>query len=225
MAPALVIFDMDGVVFEGRNFWLDLHREYGTEADAMKLARHLSSDYARVAHHTARELWKGKSAEPYYGLVRSRKYQAGIADVLRFLKRTKTATAIVSSGPLPLASRAKRDLGFDHVVANDLLIEGDAVSGGLDLQVSDSDKARAGLAVMRRFDAKPRETAFVADGEADAALADLVGLSIAYATDSERLARVADYRLNYGDLPHLIRIFESWPCPPREQPGALGTAL
>jgi hypothetical protein len=39
------LFDMEGVVFERRNFWLDLHRAFGTEEEGVRLAKkHLDSD-------------------------------------------------------------------------------------------------------------------------------------------------------------------------------------
>ena len=54
MTIELVIFDMDGVIFEGRNFWLDLHRRYSTEVEALELAeRYLKSDYETLARITA----------------------------------------------------------------------------------------------------------------------------------------------------------------------------
>ena len=28
--PTLICFDMDGVIFEHRNFWLELHKVFGT---------------------------------------------------------------------------------------------------------------------------------------------------------------------------------------------------
>lgn len=118
----LVVFDMDGVVFEGRSFWLDLHREYGTVTEALVLAEELTSDYARVARVTAEQLWKGKPAEPFLRLVRERAYQPGIGAVMRVLAARGVATAIVSSGPSQLARRAQRELGFDVVVANEVVL-------------------------------------------------------------------------------------------------------
>ncbi len=33
----LALFDMDGVIFEGRSFWRDLHNSYGTETAGRRL--------------------------------------------------------------------------------------------------------------------------------------------------------------------------------------------
>ena len=60
MAIDFVIFDMDGVLFEGHNFWLELHKKYGTEKLGLELAnKYFTSDYDALAIQVARDLWRG----------------------------------------------------------------------------------------------------------------------------------------------------------------------
>jgi phosphoserine phosphatase len=207
VAIELVIFDMDGVIFEGRNFWLDLHRRYSTEGQALDLAeRYLKHDYETLGRITTEVLWKGKSAAPFLDLVRQRKYQSGITELVKGLRQRGVMTAIVSSGPMQLAARAQRDLGIDEVRANELKIVDGRVSGQIDIGVSDSDKGAVGLEVMRYFAASPDESAAVGDTDSDVGVAQVVGLPVAYDSNSAELDNLASVHLRKGELLKLLDI-------------------
>jgi len=49
----LIVFDMDGIIFEHINFWLELHKAYGTHEEGAKLTknwlRRLLEDYGRTS--------------------------------------------------------------------------------------------------------------------------------------------------------------------------------
>jgi phosphoserine phosphatase len=207
MRLRLAIFDMDGVVFEGANFWLDLHRAYGTEAEALELSKALVSDYEHVARETAGTLWKGKPSGPLMEFVQSRPYQPGIRELMASLRAQHVPTAILSSGPLQLAQRAKRELGFDRVEANEVLISEGRISGVVNVNVTDSDKLGIGLDMISSFGVEPGCTAFVGDTDSDAELAAAVGLGVAYDSCSDRLNRSARIELAYGELGTLREVF------------------
>jgi phosphoserine phosphatase len=203
----LVIFDMDGVIFEGRNFWLDLHRRYSTEADALDLAeRYLKHDYETLGRITTEVLWKGKSAAPFLDLVRQRTYQSGVAELIEGLRQYGVMTAIVSSGPMQLAARAQQDLGIDEIRANDLQIVDSRVSGQVNISVPDSEKGRVSLEVMRCLAVTPSESAAVGDTESDVGVAQVVALPVAYDSDSAELDSLARVHLQKGELVKLLDI-------------------
>lgn len=200
---------MDGVIFEGRNFWLDLHHRYSTEAAALALAEHhLKDNYEGVAHFTADKLWKGRPAEPFEELVREREYQAGAFELFGDLRRRGVKTAIVSSGPLQLALRAQEDLGIDEVRANKLSIVDGRVSGNVDVGVIDSEKARVAREVMESLGVAPEHTASVGDTDSDVETAESVGLAVAYDSVSPELDRVADVHLRKGELRRLTEVID-----------------
>jgi len=204
----LVIFDMDGVIFEGRNFWLDLHRAYSTEEPALDLAaRYLKADYQALAQFTAETLWKDRPAAPFLELVRERGYQDGVFELFDHLRQNRVKTAIVSSGPLQLALRAQLDLGIEHVRANELEIADGRISGRVNVGVVDSEKGRASLEVMRSAGVPPERTAAVGDGEPDVDVAAAVGFTVAYDSVSPALDRVAHLHLRKGELRRLIDVF------------------
>jgi phosphoserine phosphatase len=203
----LVIFDMDGVIFEGRSFWLDLHRRYSTEVEALDLAkRYLKYDYETLGRITTQVLWKGKSAAPFLDLVRQRTYQSGVAELVGGLRQCGVMTAIVSSGPMQLAARAQEDLGIDEIRANELRIVDGRVSGQLNIGVPDSGKGRVSLEVMRCLAVTPEESAAVGDTESDVAAARVVGLPVAYDSNSAELDSLARVHLRKGELLKLLDI-------------------
>lgn len=202
---ALVLFDMDGVIFEGRNFWLDLHRRFGTEREALALAqRALQSDYEWLARYTVEHLWKDRPAAPLLELVAARRYAAGISEVCLSLRAHRIMTAIVSSGPIELAERARRDLGIDEFRANRVLIADGRIAGAVEVAVSDPGKLRVGLDVIAQLGCTPDRTAFIGDSDSDAALAAAVALPIAYDSASEQLDRAARHHLRRGELAKLL---------------------
>lgn len=209
-APAVraVIFDMDGVLFEGRNFWLDLHRRYGGDVStALELVdRYLATDYDTLAGKVAGELWCGNAAEPYETLVQERQYQPGVHETFAFLREHGIRTAIVSSGPDLLARRAQRDLSIDVVRANGIEIRDGRLTGGATVQVHDGKKDEVGREVMQELGVDPAETAAIGDSDSDVPLAKIVGLPIAYDATSKQLDEVARVRLQHGELPRLREI-------------------
>lgn len=217
----LVIFDMDGVVFEGNNFWLELHRAYGTAKEGEALAtEYLNADYDLLAREVAGRLWKGLPAGPYEALVNERKYEPGIGEVFSHLRDRKTPTAIVSSGPRQLAERAQTDWDVDEIRANFVELRDGYVTGVTDISVPDGDKVRVGLDVMAQFGVTPSHVAYIGDSDSDLGLVSLVGLGIAYNSTSPSLVESADYVLKRGELHDLIEILSPRLAPTVDRPPA-----
>lgn len=198
---------MDGVIFEGNNFWLELHRAYGTAREGEALAtEYLDADYDRLAREVAGRLWKGLPSGPYEALLEERTYEPGVGDVLSYLRNRAVPTAIISSGPRQLAERVQADWGVDEIRANFVEFEDGYVTGVADIMVPDGDKVAVGLDVMEQFGVAPGHVAFVGDSEADVGLVSLVGLGIAYNSSSALLVESADHVLEKGEMLALIEI-------------------
>jgi phosphoserine phosphatase len=202
----LVIFDMDGVIFEGHNFWLDLHREYGTEQEGVALAdRYIDLDYTELAAQVMERLWKGQPSKPFHRLVQTRRYAKGVAKLFEFLHAREICSAIVSTGPYHLAERAQRDLSIDLIRANRLEIAGGMLTGAVDIQVRENHKDEVGRELISLVGTTLGRTAFVGDSDGDVSLAEIVGLPVAYGDRSKKLSSVAKHTLPTGRLSDLTR--------------------
>jgi HAD superfamily phosphoserine phosphatase-like hydrolase len=197
----LVIFDMDGVVFEGRNFWLDLHRAMGTEKEAWHLWQTLgASDYKRLCTLTVQDLWRGRGAEAFFDLIASRRYVDGIFDVVAWLREHGIRTAIVSTGAHQLAERAQRDLQFDAVRANRVLIHDNGFAGEVEVMVDENHKDMVAREIMTSLQVDAARTAMIGDSRSDISMAASVGLPIAYNPETPELAAAVRHVLPAGAL-------------------------
>jgi len=201
---------MDGVLFEGDNFWLDLHRKFRTATLGTRLAKkYLKSNYELLVENVAGKLWKGKSAHIYEELVAKRRYHPGVKEVFEFIKLNKIKSAILSSGPYDLAKRAQNELGIDVIYANRLMIKNEKIKGKVDVMVEDSEKANIGKKIAKKMNIDLSNVAFIGDTDSDVELSEQVGLPIAYNSNSILLKKVCKYSINYGELRNLIKILQS----------------
>lgn len=206
----LVLFDMDGVIFQGKNFWLDLHRLMGTEKQAWQLWAGLGShEYERLSALTAQRLWVGKSAKPFWELVKSRQPVPGIEQVFRYLQQRRIRSAIVSSGPHQLAERARKLFDVDEIRANRLSIgPAGTFTGEVEVQVDENRKDVPAREIMHKFEADYDSTAMIGDAFSDVAMARLVSTSIAYDSTDEKLLAASQYELKAGEMGRAVDLLE-----------------
>jgi phosphoserine phosphatase len=201
---------MDGVIFEGRNFWLDLHREMHTEAEALRLWESLGHrDYAQLGAFTVDRIWRGRSADAFFALIASRRYVVGVSEVFAWFRVQGIRTAIVTSGPYQLAERAQHDLQVDRILGNRVGIVDGRFAGTVELFVDENHKDQAARNVMADFGIAAANTAIVGDGLADARMAAIAGLPIAYDPEDEKLAAAVHAVIPAGHLADLIGIISS----------------
>lgn len=207
MTIKLIIFDMDGVLFRGKNFWLDLHRKYGTVSEGLRLANnYLDSNYDQLVKEVAGQLWKRRDASIYEEMIKSRRYQPGIKEIFGFIHKHRIKSAIISSGPYDLAERAKVELGIDEIYANKLIMENGRISGKVKVMVRNGEKASVGTKLAKKMGIDLKQVAFVGDGDNDINLATKVGLPIVYNSKVKILRKVCKHNLDYGELKKLVQI-------------------
>lgn len=204
----LVLFDMDGVIFQGKNFWLDLHKSMGTEKQAWQLWTGLGSqEYERLSILTAQRLWMGKPTQPFWELVGSRRPVPGIEEVFDYLQKQQIRSAIVSSGPYQLAERARKLFGVDEIRANRLAIgPAGTFTGEVDVQVDENRKDVPARELMYQFQADYDSTAMIGDNSSDVAMASLVSMSIAYDSTDSRLLEACQHELKAGEMGQAVAL-------------------
>lgn len=178
----LLVCDMDGVLFRGKNFWLDLHKSMGTAQFALDLWGRLgASDYRKLSELTARH-WQGQSAQPYLELCNTRAVMPGADQLFSYAHSNRLQTAIISSGPWHLAQRAQAEWGVGHIFANRLGLTADKrwLTGGVEVQVDNNSKDLTLAALQKKLGIRPDETIVIGDSAADARMAVLSSCSIGY---------------------------------------------
>lgn len=119
--------------------------------------------------------------------------------------KTNGATAIlVSGGFTRFAQPVGEQIGFDRVIANELLIEGDALTGAVSKPIVDSTtKETTLLSAMAELGLDGSATLAVGDGANDLAMIRKAGLGVAYHA-KPIVAAAAGARIDHGDLTALL---------------------
>ena len=126
----LIAFDMDGVIFEHHNFWMELHNELGTLEEGIELTKkYVKTNYEKLVAEVIGRVWANKPAKPYFDLIKRHKYVNGCKKTFEEIRKKKDISMIISSGSYDLALRAQRDFCIDYVFANRLPIKDDIIVG------------------------------------------------------------------------------------------------
>jgi phosphoserine phosphatase len=207
MKAKLICFDMDGVIFKDINFWLELHKKFGTYKEGKKLTKkYLHSDYDQLVEEVVVKLWKGKSAKSYFELVNSIEYLPGVKKVLEFVHNQGWITAIISASSIEVARRVQKDHGIDHIFANELVIKNGKVSGEFIWPIGAGKHLKAKIIkdLCRELKIKPSEVIYIGDSDTDLEAFEEVGFSIAFNSSSEKLKKVASVVVEGNDLSKIV---------------------
>ncbi len=107
----LICLDVDGVLVEGRDFWMDAHKAFGTYDQGKALTKkYLHNDYQKLVEEVVHKLWKGKDATPFLELVKNRKYMKGIKDLFELIKKITGFQQLLVEAALQFQREWKRIL-------------------------------------------------------------------------------------------------------------------
>jgi phosphoserine phosphatase len=206
----MICLDADGVIFKGSNFWMDLHKAYGTYEEGKALTeKYLHTDYNTLVQHVVYGLWKGRDAKPYYRLVGKREYVSGVKEFFAFINRKKWITAIVSGGSLDVIKRAQRDFRIDYVFANELIIQDNKVVGYTQgVAIGMHRKAEIITELCKKTHISLKEVVYIGDSSYDIEAFKVVGKSIAFNSDSEELKKHAHIVVDSNNLKNVIPYLE-----------------
>ncbi len=205
MRYKLICFDMDGVLFEHRNVWLELHKRLGTFEEGKALTdKYLKNDYSKLVDEVVGRLWKGKPAQPYLDIINEMKYLTGVPETIKELKAKSYKIAIISSGSMHAAMRAKKELGFDYISANELVIKDGVIVGEFRWPVAYDRKAVVLKQLAEDHNLHLSETIVVGDSPNDIKMMRLAGLGIAFCPESEELKKVANIVIDTPDLREIL---------------------
>lgn len=207
MTYKLICFDMDGVIFKDINFWLELHKKFGTLEQGIKLTeKYLHNNYEKLVEEVVVKLWKGKNTKPYFDLVNSLEYLPGVEKVFSYVKRQDWITAIISASSIDVARRVQQDYGVDHLFANELVIKDGKVSGDFIWPIGAGKHKKAEIIhhLCKDLGIKPKEVIYVGDSDTDIEAFREVGLSIAFNSSSEQLKKIATHVVESNNLADIL---------------------
>ncbi len=154
---------------------------------------------ARVA------LLKGLGADAIDRCLAERvRLMPGARTLVQTMKARGATAILVSGGFTRFAQPVGAQIGFDRVIANELLIEGDALTGAVGKPIVDSStKETTLLGAMAELGLDASETMAVGDGANDLAMIRKAGLGVAYHA-KPIVAAAAGARIDHGDLTALL---------------------
>lgn len=199
---------MDGVIFKDVNFWMELHKRFGTyEQGKILTEKYLHSDYDKLVEEVVGKLWKGKDAKPYYDLVDSYQYLEGVKEIFDFVHKRGYKSAIISGSSIEVAKRVQKDYSVDYIFANELIIEDNKVSGEFKWPIGAGKHLKAKIIseLCQKLDISPKETIYVGDTELDIEAFQIVGKSIAFNSESEALKKTATHVVDSQNLSDIIK--------------------
>lgn len=210
----LICFDMDGMIFEHFNFWLELHKAYGTEEEGKILTEtYLYTNYGKLVKEVIGRLWKDKPANVFYKLIKEQNYMPGVVETIRALNNKGYKIAILSSGPRKLGERAKDELGIDFVYANSLDIKDGKVTGSTDMKnwpMRSGNKAEALRELCRNHHSDLKDVIVVVHDRNDIKMAKTAGHAIAFNPVNKELLKYCNKVVSGKDLSEILPEIESF---------------
>lgn len=207
----LICFDMDGVIFRERNFWMSLHKAYGTlEQGKVLTEKYLYSDYATLVREVVLNLWKGKSESVYLNEVNKYEYLPGVRKTFDFIKKKGFLVAIISASSVDVARRVQIDFGVDFIFGNKLVFKDGVATGEFDWPVGSGNDAKARIVknLCSSLNIDLKNVIYVGDGKNDVEAFREVGTSIAFNCDYVPLREIATHIVDSDDLSNILSFLD-----------------
>ena len=207
----LVCFDMDGVIFKERNFWMALHKAYGTfDKGKVLTEKYLHSDYDTLVREVVLKLWKGKPEDIYLKEINSYEYLPGVCETFKYIKSKSYLTAIISASSIDVARRVQKDFKVDFIFGNELIFKGGVATGEFKWPVGAGNAAKASivreLCFSENIDLK--DVVYVGDSKNDTEAFREVGTSIAFNCDYAPLKEIATRVVDSQNLSDIIKYLD-----------------
>ena len=203
---------MDGVIFKDINFWIELHKKFGTlEQGKILTEKYLHTDYDKLVEEVVVKLWKGKEAKPYFDLVNSIEYLKGVKEVFEYTKKEGLITSIISASSIDVARRVQKDFGIDHIYANELIIRDNRVAGEFVWPIGAGKEKKAEIIknLCKELGISTKECIYIGDSDTDIEAFKEVGLSIAFNSESEELKKVATKVIDSQNLLDILKFLSN----------------
>jgi len=207
-----VVFDLDGVIFQQRNFWRRMHKAYGTWEEGEWLTElYLKEDFKKLVTEVVGKLWKGKGADKFHMVVRTSRYNKGVRETITKLREAGLEMAIISSAPDELALKVRLDMGIKYNYANKIEIKDGKFTGKFFAMQDFHGKDKTLFSFCKEIGVKVKDVAVVGDGENDISMFRIAGKAIGFnilEEEKKKIGRHCDVIVGGNDLreilPHVL---------------------
>jgi phosphoserine phosphatase len=203
----LIVFDMDGVIFQNLDVWTMLHKVYGTEKEnEILFKKYYETNYKKLVEEVVGKLWNNKPASLFFNLINKQEYVKGAKETFEELKKRGYKTAIISSGPKQLAERAKKDLGIDYIYANELPIKDGKVKGEKyeDFITVGHNKSRILRELCHTHNIMLKDVIIMGHDKNDIKMARSAGIAIAFCPLDEEFTKYCKHIITKKDLKEIL---------------------
>lgn len=204
--PGLAVFDMDSTLIQLES--IDAIAEaagFGAEVAAItERAMQGELDFKQALNQRVAML-AGVSENIIWDMADNLPYTEGADELMRFLRKHRWRTAIVSGGFTWFADTAAMRWGVDFVACNSLEVVNGKLTGKLLGPVVDAQaKADALQALMQQYNLPREQVMAVGDGANDIPMITAAGFGVAF-NAKPALAQVADMHIE-GSLAQIIQL-------------------
>ena len=205
----LVVFDLDGVIFEHDSFYEQMYDKYDRWAPKKKILeicdRHLKDSTTKAAELVIGKMWAGLPDKGYWEIIESLKLNPGVKETVAELKKKGIKTMILTSAVTDASDKAQKMLSIDYVMANWMETKGGKITGRFKWSVLYQKKGKVLSDFCRSMCFDLKEVACVGDNENDLSMMEEAGLSIAFNAKSEELKKHCDVVIEGNDLREILK--------------------
>jgi phosphoserine phosphatase len=213
MPIKIVFFDCDGTLTKVKSSWEYIHRRlniWESNADEFqRLFKEGSIDYGEFCRRDAL-LWKGLPLHDVLKIVGQIPYQEGAKETLAALKEMGIFTVIISTGLSFVVDRIRAELGIQMSISNELLVEGDILSGETRINVEYDRKGYWVETILKDMGIEKSAACAIGDGEGDKGMFEAVSLSIGFHPCSN-MKPFLTHSIQNGSLAGMVDIIKDYP--------------
>ena len=200
----LVIFDVEGVLFDGEYLPL-LAEKINKENEIWEITKKGIQGVINWEEglRTRVDALRGLSFETCKDVADSLPIMTGAKEACRILKAAGWKLLAISGGFTIITERLQKELDLDFVYSNELIFK-DGKLDGVKVTV-DSDKAKSAKIKIQEWNENKDDIVVVVDGANDIALFDISGLDIAFRAQ-DKVKDLADVILEDKDLSKILDI-------------------
>ena len=180
---SLLAFDFDGTLSDSEMTVL-LGERCGVAAEVETVTRRAMNDEIGYAESLRERvaLFEGLTTADVRDAFDDVRLRPGAETILDALAAADVSTAILTGGfeRGVEAALAREDVSVDHVVANRLLVEDGALTGGVEGPLIEGTKDDALADLTAEYGLDPAETVAVGDGANDLPMLEVAGLAVGF---------------------------------------------